>query len=91
LNQWAYENRVTQLFIQPGKPMQNGYVESFNGKLRDECLNEHWFRSIGEAQRIIEQWRQDYNNLRPHSSLNNLTPAKKNLYPGQSFLNWLKD
>lgn len=76
LNQWAYENRVIQLFIQPGKPMQNGYVESFNGKLRDECLNEHWFRTIGEAQRIIEQWRLDYNNLRPHSALDNLTPSE---------------
>ncbi len=76
LNQWAYNHRVTQLFIQPGKPMQNGYVESFNGKLRDECLNEHWFRTLGEARRTIEYWRLSYNELRPHSALNNLTPSE---------------
>jgi len=52
-----YTARVAQLFIQPGKPIQNGYVESFNGKLRDECLNQHWFRYVGEARRIIESWR----------------------------------
>jgi putative transposase len=56
--------------------MQNGYVESFNGKLRDECLNEHWFRSIGEARRIIEDWRRAYNHVRPHSALNNMTPIE---------------
>lgn len=76
LNQWAYSHRVAQLFIQPGKPMQNGYVESFNGKLRDECLNEHWFRSVGEARRIIESWRMSYNHDRPHSALNNMTPTE---------------
>ena len=76
LSQWAYEHRVTQSFIDPGKPMQNGFVESFNGKLRDECLNEHWFRGIVEARRIIEQWRTDYNTVRPHSSLDNKTPAE---------------
>ncbi len=76
LNQWSYEKRIKQLFIQPGKPMQNGYVESFNGKLRDECLNEHWFRTVGEARRILEDWKEIYNNLRPHSALNNLTPAE---------------
>lgn len=76
LSQWAYEHRVSQLFIDPGKPMQNGFVESFNGKLRDECLNEHWFRGIVEARRIIEQWRVDYNTIRPHSSLGNKTPAE---------------
>jgi len=76
LNQWAYNHRVMQLFIQPGKPMQNGYVESFNGKLRDECLNEHWFRTVGEAQRIIEAWRLKYNHMRPHSALDNMTPVE---------------
>jgi len=76
LNQWAYSHRVAQLFIQPGRPMQNGYVESFNGKLRDECLNENWFRTVGEAQRIIENWRLRYNHIRPHSSLNNMTPSE---------------
>lgn len=76
LNQWAYGHRVAQLFIQPGKPMQNGYVESFNGKLRDGCLNEHWFRSVSEARRIIESWRLSYNHNRPHSALNDMTPAE---------------
>ena len=76
LDTWAYEHGVKQQFIQPGKPMQSGYVESFNGKLRDECLNEHWFTDIGHAQSVIEQWRIDYNMVRPHSSLNNLTPAQ---------------
>lgn len=76
LNQWAYSHRVSQLFIQPGKPMQNGYVESFNGKLRDECLNEHWFRTVREAQRIIEDWRLKYNHIRPHSALANMTPTE---------------
>lgn len=56
--------------------MQNGYVESFIGKFRDECLNEHWFRTLGEAKRIIEDWRTIYNTVRPHSALNNLTPAE---------------
>jgi len=56
--------------------MQNGYVESFNGKLRDECLNEHWFRTVREAQRIIEDWRLKYNHIRPHSALANMTPTE---------------
>lgn len=59
-----------------GKPMQNGFVESFNGKLRDECLNEHWFRGLSEAKRVIEQRRTDYNTVRPHSALGNKTPAE---------------
>lgn len=80
LNQWAYNHRVKQLFIQPGRPMQNGYVESFNGKLRDECLNEHWFRTVGEARKIIETWRLSYNNNRPHSALNNMTPSEFSAY-----------
>ena len=63
-------------FIRPGKPQQNGYVESFNGKFRDECLNEHWFADVAEAREIIEEWRVDYNEVRPHSSLNNMTPAE---------------
>jgi putative transposase len=62
-------------FIQPGKPTQNAYVESFNGKFRDECLNEHWFTSLADAQRQIEVWRDDYNRVRPHSSLD-LTPEQ---------------
>lgn len=76
LDQWAYRNGVELKLIQPGKPMQNGYVESFNGKFRDECLNEHWFVSLAQAQVIIGAWRCDYNEFRPHSSLGDLTPAE---------------
>ena len=61
--------------IAPGKPQQNGFVESFNGRFRDECLNEHLFRSIAAGRRIIEPWRIDHNHSRPHTSLNGLTPA----------------
>lgn len=76
LDQWAYEQGVRLHFIEPGKPQQNGFIESFNGRLRDECLNEHWFRSLPDAQRIVEEWRVDYNLNRPHSSLGNLTPEE---------------
>ena len=62
-------------YIAPGKPQQNGFVESFNGRFRDECLNEHLFRSLASARRIIEAWRIDYNDSRPHTSLKGLTPA----------------
>jgi putative transposase len=78
---WAQENKVNWQYIQPGKPMQNGYIESFKGKLRDKCLNESWFLSLEEAKRIIEKWRLDYNMERPHTSLQRLTP--------QQFLNIL--
>jgi putative transposase len=74
LDQWAYERGVRLRFIDPGKPQQNGFIESFNGRLRDECLNEHWFLSLPHARRTIEDWRVDYNQNRPHSSLGNLTP-----------------
>ena len=74
LDQWAYERGVRLHFIDPGKPQQNGFIESFNGKFRDECLNEHWFLSLADARRIIEDWRIDYNQNRPHCSLGNLTP-----------------
>ena len=73
---WAYENGVGLHFIAPGKPVQNAYIESFNGKFRDECLNEHWFSSIGEAESVVEAWRQDYNTIRPHSSLGYRTPEQ---------------
>lgn len=73
---WAEENGVTIHFIQPGKPVQNCYVESFNGRFRDECLNEHWFTSIEDAREIIEAWRKDYNEVREHGSLGGLTPAE---------------
>lgn len=76
LDLWAYENNVKLRFIQPGKPVQNAYIESFNGKFQDECLNEHVFVSLHSAQQIIESWRQDYNSERLHSSLNDLTPEE---------------
>ena len=63
-------------FIRPGKPIENAFVESFNGKFRDECLNEHWFASVAEAQRLIEAWRVDYNTVRPHSALHGATPEQ---------------
>lgn len=75
LDAWAYGRGVQLSFIQPGKPMQNGYVESFNGKFRDECLNQHWFLDLDDARTIIEAWRQDYNTIRPHSALGNQSPA----------------
>jgi putative transposase len=73
---WAEDNGVEWHYIAPGKPQQNGFMESFNGKLRDECLNEHVFASLAEARRIIEAWRLDYNTVRPHSSLGYLTPEE---------------
>ena len=75
LDAWAYRHNVELRFIRPGKPIENAYVESFNGKLRDECLNEHWFLSVAEAQQIIEAWCVDYNTVRPHRSLGQQTPA----------------
>ena len=69
LDQWAYRTGVQLSFIRPGKPNENAYIESFNGKFRDECLNEHWFISLAHARRIIEAWRIEYNTERPHSSL----------------------
>lgn len=74
LDQWAYERGVKLNFIEPGEPHQNGYIESFNSRLRDECLNEHWFLSLADARKIVEDWRVDYSRNRPHSSLGNLTP-----------------
>lgn len=72
---WAHRRGVQLRQIQPGKPNQNAYIESFNGRLRDECLNEHWFVSLGHARTIIEAWRQEYNNERPKKALDGLTPA----------------
>ncbi len=76
LERWAHDRQVTHRFITPGKPSQNGYIESFNGKLRDECLNEHEFINLPHARELIEAFREDYNQLRPHSSLDGLTPAE---------------
>ncbi|HEY8834397.1 MAG TPA: IS3 family transposase [Chthoniobacterales bacterium] len=72
---WAHENGVALRFIEPGKPNQNAYVESFNGRLRDECLNEHWFTSLTHARALIETWRRDYNEYRPKKDLGGLPPA----------------
>jgi len=74
LDEWAYCKGVKLNFIRPGKPIENAYAESFIGRLRDECLNENWFISLRDARDIIESWRIDYNNGRPHSSLGGLTP-----------------
>jgi len=76
LDEWAYRNNIRLQFIEPGKPSQNGFVESFNGTLRNECLNENWFGSVAEARKIIETWRRKYNEVRPHSSLGYLTPEE---------------
>jgi len=76
LDQWAYENKVTLHFITPGRPMENGYIESFHGKFREECLNEHWFLTLDDARETIESWRIDYNQVRPHSALGYLTPEE---------------
>jgi putative transposase len=76
LDIWAYEQGVKRHFIEPGKPVQNAFVESFNGKMRDECLNEHWFGTLAEARQTIEAWRRDYNEVRPQSSLGNRTPQE---------------
>jgi putative transposase len=70
MSAWAYDRKVDHIFIDPGKPMQNGYIESFNGKLRAECLDQHWFRNLSETREILEDWRLEYNRIRPHSSLN---------------------
>jgi putative transposase len=76
VDRWAYENNVVMDYSRPGKPTDNPFVESFNGSFRDECLNAHWFLSLGDAAEKIEAWRLEYNQYRPHSSLNDLTPAE---------------
>jgi putative transposase len=73
---WAHRNGITLRPIEPGKPNQNAYVESLNGRLRDECLNEHWFTSLEHARAEIERWRREYNEERPKKSLGGLTPAQ---------------
>ncbi len=76
LDLWAYQRGVELCFIRPGKPIENCFVESFNGRFRDECLNLHWFLSLADARRKIEAWRIDYNMVRPHGSLGDLTPEE---------------
>ncbi len=72
---WAHERGVRLFLIEPGKPNQNAYIESFNGRFRDECLNEHWFTSLQHAKVVIDAWRREYNEERPKKSLGGLTPA----------------
>ena len=72
--QWAEQRKIDVQYTRPGKPMDNAYIESFNGKLRDECLNEHWFLNLKHAQALIENWLIEYNAERPHSSLGDMTP-----------------
>ena len=76
VDQWAYEQGLQWHTIQPGRPMENGYVESFNGRFRDECLNENWFSDLADAREKIAEWKQDYNEKRPHSSLQYRTPVE---------------
>jgi putative transposase len=76
MDKWAYERGVELRLTEAGKPTQNAYVESFNGKFRDECLNEHWLGSLSEARSIVAAWRTDYNQRRPHSALGYQTPAE---------------
>jgi putative transposase len=76
LDAWAAQQGVHLHFIQPGKPVQNAFIESFNGTFRDECLNEHWFLTLQEAQLVIEAWRREYNEERTHSAIGNLTPME---------------
>jgi len=76
VDKWAYENGLIIDFSRPGKPPDNPYVESFNGKFRDECLSANWFLSLEDAKEKIDAWKRDYNLFRPHSSLNNLSPQE---------------
>ena len=76
LDHWAYWNHVELDFSRPGKPGDNAFIEAFNGTLRRECLSQHWFLSIAEAQRILDEWKDDYNKHRPHRSLAGQTPAQ---------------
>ena len=73
---WTQAHGVRHLLIEPGRPMQNGYIESFNGRFRDECLNEHWFETLHQARKEIAAWRRDYNEVRPHGSIGRIPPAR---------------
>jgi len=76
MDAWAYAHDVRLDFIRPGKPVENAFIESFNGKLRDECLNGHLFPTLAEAQVVLDAWREDYNAVRPHSALQDRTPVE---------------
>jgi putative transposase len=76
MDAWAYAHDVRLDFIRPGKPVENAFIESFNGRLRDECLNSHVFATVADAQRILDGWRADYKGVRPHSALGDRTPAE---------------
>jgi putative transposase len=76
MDEWAHRNGVKLEFSRPGKPTDNAFIESFNGRLRQECLNQHWFTSLEDARRTVEDWRMEYNEVRPHSSLGNKTPIE---------------
>ena len=87
LDRWAYFNQATLDFSQPGTPTDNAFIESFNGKLRAECSNQDWLLPLADARDKIEAWRQDYNRVRPHSSLDNLTPqafARRGIPPASA-------
>ena len=77
LDLWAYANNVTLDFSRPGKPTDNSFIESFNGKFRSECLNNHWFMSLDDARQKMEDWRRDYNEIRPHSAIGNKPPYRR--------------
>ncbi len=73
---WAYANKVTMQFSRPGKPTDNAFIEAFNGSLRDECLNVHWFADLTDAKQKLQAWRREYNESRPHRALNELSPLE---------------
>ena len=74
LELWTHDCGIAHTFIRPGKPVENAYIESFNGRVQDECLNLHWFQSLDQARLILTAWRHDYNDIRPHTSLGSRTP-----------------
>jgi putative transposase len=84
LDQWAYLNSVELDFSRPGKPTDNGLIEAFNGRLRQECLNESWFLSLEDARDKVEVWRQQYNRDRPHGALGNMSPLEYAMVNGKS-------
>jgi transposase InsO family protein len=84
LKDWLGETGCKTIYIEPGSPWENSYIESFNGKLRDECLNREMFRNVAEARNVVENWRREYNEFRPHSSLDYMTPAEFSLRYGSS-------